>query len=212
MHLDSLWAQQVLCFSVVLAVAAVNLLGLDCVTTTQAIAFVLFLTPCLIFTFCGLHIIEPSKLVVSDGHIDWALLFSWAVWLYSGVSSLGSMAGEVDNPRRTCARASEQVCPLACNQLDPCAGSHHRFSRGAGVQPTRLLSAIPAAPTTHAHAHLTAPHAHDAHLAATHTPRHRDAHLAAAHAPSHRDAHLAATHTPPPSTPPMLPPSLPTTS
>jgi amino acid transporter len=39
--------------------------------------------------------------VVSEGDVDWTLLVSWTLWLYCGFFSLGTLAGELENPRRT---------------------------------------------------------------------------------------------------------------
>ena len=74
--------QRCLSLGVVVSIACVNLVGLDCVTATQSIAFVLSLAPCLIFAGVGLPIISvPTLLVRRGAAIDWALLLSWAVWL-----------------------------------------------------------------------------------------------------------------------------------
>ena len=116
------FAQQGLGLAVVGAIAIVNLIGLDCVTATQAVAFVLSLLPCLLFSGFGLHIISPTTILSSSGPIDWALLLSWAVWLYSGFSSLGSMAGEVENPRRTYPLVVLLLLPLvSCLNILPFA-------------------------------------------------------------------------------------------
>lgn len=94
--------QQVVCFGTVAAVAIMNLLGLGCVTASQSACFVLSLLPCLAFIAIGLPRVDPAAVVATGGvPTDWALLLSWALWLYSGFSSLGSMAGEVERPNRT---------------------------------------------------------------------------------------------------------------
>ena len=43
---------------------------------------------------------------------DTALLFSWVMWLYSGFSWLGNLAGEVERPRRTYLAALAILLPL----------------------------------------------------------------------------------------------------
>ena len=46
------------------------------------------------------------------GGCEQELLLSWAVWLYSGFSSLGSMAGEVRTPQLTYPLAVALLLPL----------------------------------------------------------------------------------------------------
>ena len=36
-----------------------------------------------------------------EGDADWTLLVSWILWLYCGFFSLGTLAGELENPRST---------------------------------------------------------------------------------------------------------------
>ena len=95
------FAERGVCLGFVVVGCALNLGGLRCVTASQSVAMAVSLTPCLIFAAAGLPRIHVDALAVTAGESDWALLISWAVWLYSGFSSLGSMAGEVENPRRT---------------------------------------------------------------------------------------------------------------
>ena len=42
-----------------------------------------------------------SRCWVDQGEVDWSLLVSWILWLYCGFFSLGTMAGELEDPRRT---------------------------------------------------------------------------------------------------------------
>ena len=100
------------CIGVIALVCAVNLLGLECVTTTQAVAFAGALLPCVLFSASGLSRIHVAPLTVTTGDVDLALLISWAVWLYSGFSSLGAMAGEVHNPQRTYPTVVALLVPL----------------------------------------------------------------------------------------------------
>ena len=83
---------------IVVLVAATNCAGLDWVTASQSVVFVLSLAPSLIFIALGLGSLEPGAITATSGDTDWALLTSWAIWLYSGFTSLGTMAGEVDRP------------------------------------------------------------------------------------------------------------------
>ena len=89
------WGTQAVSLGVVCTACAMNLVGIDFVSTSQTIIFAVSLTPCLIFTALGLSKIDASAMLSGEGVTDWALVLSWTLWLYSGFSSLGTMAGEV---------------------------------------------------------------------------------------------------------------------
>lgn len=98
--------------TIVACICVINLTGIDLVTVTQAIAFALSLIPCLLFSGIGLEAIRFDHLINGGGSINYALLLSWAIWLYSGFSSLGAMAGEVEQPRRTYPAVVALLLPL----------------------------------------------------------------------------------------------------
>jgi amino acid transporter len=107
------FAEQAIVFTFVVGVALMNLLGLDLVVRSQAVAFVVSLMPCLLFIFMGLPALRFEVILSLNGPpADWALLASWALWLYSGFASLGSMAGEIDRPRRTYPAVISLLLPL----------------------------------------------------------------------------------------------------
>ena len=148
------FAERGVCLGFVVVGCALNLGGLRCVTASQSVAMAVSLTPCLIFAAAGLPRIHVDALAVTAGESDWALLISWAVWLYSGFSSLGSMAGEVENPRRTYPLVVLLLLPLvACLNLIPFAialsidpdASHYRagyFATLAGRLAGQWLEAL----------------------------------------------------------------------
>ena len=109
---ESELVEQVVCLGVIVCACAVNLFGLDCVAATQSVAFVASLVPCLLFAMIGLPRVDLAPLADTDGAIDFALLVSWTVWLYSGFSSLGTMAGEVANPQLTYPAVVAILLPL----------------------------------------------------------------------------------------------------
>jgi len=111
LHLEA-WTERLLCFALVLGVAAVSLSGIDWVGRTQAVLFLLTLSPCIIFIAVGLPRVKPSVWVSTEGDIDLALLLSWVMWLYSGFSWLGNLAGEVRAPQRTYLQAIGVLLPL----------------------------------------------------------------------------------------------------
>lgn len=96
----------------VLFVGGMNLLGLDAVAASQAVAFAVAIFPCLAFTALGLPHLRPAPLLSLSGPTDGALLLSWSLWLYSGFSSLASLAGEVAQPRRTYPTVLAILLPL----------------------------------------------------------------------------------------------------
>jgi amino acid transporter len=99
---DYSWiTDHIIVLAFVLFVGGVNLCGLNVVAASQAVAFVVAVFPCLAFTVLGLPRLRPTPLRSISGPTDGALLLSWSLWLYSGFSSLGSVAGEVAKPRRT---------------------------------------------------------------------------------------------------------------
>jgi len=91
--------EQAICAAMVVCVAVTNCMGLDWVTASQSVVFFLSLFPSLLFIAIGLGRVQLDVLASLEGEYDWALLISWALWLYSGFSSLGSMAGEVQSPK-----------------------------------------------------------------------------------------------------------------
>ena len=116
--------------SVVLLVNAINLLGTDVMVKFNTLLAIVSLTPTLIFVTLGLPKLEPTRMLQpqasltlpyshtshssmeyitglcsfqfdNQGEIDWSLLVSWTLWLYCGFFSLGTLAGELERPRRT---------------------------------------------------------------------------------------------------------------
>ena len=74
-------AQQAIRWSLVAAIALLNLLGVEWITASQGIIFAISITPCLLYIVIGLPHLEPTNLTGSTGPIDAALLISWTVWL-----------------------------------------------------------------------------------------------------------------------------------
>ena len=49
----------------------------------------------------GLPSTSVERCLVAEGEVDWTLLLSWILWLYCGFFSLGTLAGELKEPRKT---------------------------------------------------------------------------------------------------------------
>ena len=76
--------EQAICAAMVVCVAVTNCMGLDWVTASQSAVFFLSLFPSLLFIAIGLGRVQLDVLASLEGEYDWALLISWALWLYSG--------------------------------------------------------------------------------------------------------------------------------
>ena len=87
--------------AIVLGVTLINLNGTDMMVKFNTLLAIISLVPTLIFTVLGLPNTTVERCMVSEGEVDWTLLVSWTLWLYCGFFSLGTLAGELENPRRT---------------------------------------------------------------------------------------------------------------
>ncbi|KAJ1639745.1 amino acid permease-domain-containing protein [Pavlovales sp. CCMP2436] len=95
------------------AVTAINLGGLEALTRFQGAIFVLTLLPCLIFIGSGIGELNYEAFTSTDNTaVDVPLMLSWVIWLYSGFSSLGTIAGECDKPHVTYVRTIAILFPL----------------------------------------------------------------------------------------------------
>jgi len=94
-------SQGLLAVAIVVLVTAINLLGTDVMVKFNTLLALVSLAPTLVFVFIGLPELEPRRCLVSEGELDSSLLVSWILWLYCGFFSLGTLAGELDSPRRT---------------------------------------------------------------------------------------------------------------
>ena len=90
-----------LALAIVLGVTAINLAGTDVMVKFNTLLAIISLTPTLIFTVMGLPSVSVERCLATEGEIDWTLLVSWVLWLYCGFFSLGTLAGELEDPRRT---------------------------------------------------------------------------------------------------------------
>jgi amino acid transporter len=82
-------------------------------TRFQGLIFVFTLSPCLIFIGFGLPKLNPEAFTQTDNApVNYALMLSWVIWLYSGFSSLGTIAGECDQPHVTYTRTIAILFPL----------------------------------------------------------------------------------------------------
>ena len=87
--------------AIVIGVTLINLAGTDVMVKFNTLLAIVSLAPTLVFMFLGLPSVSLSKCLVAEGDADWTLLVSWILWLYCGFFSLGTLAGELENPRST---------------------------------------------------------------------------------------------------------------
>jgi amino acid transporter len=90
-----------LALAIVVGVTIINLLGTDVMVKFNTLLAIVSLAPTLVFMFLGMPTVSVERCLVSQGDVDWTLLVSWILWLYCGFFSLGTLAGELENPRRT---------------------------------------------------------------------------------------------------------------
>lgn len=94
-------ARGLLATAIVVAVTVINLLGTDVMVKFNTLLAILSLAPTLAFTVLGLPSTSVERCLVAEGEVDWTLLLSWILWLYCGFFSLGTLAGELKEPRKT---------------------------------------------------------------------------------------------------------------
>jgi len=82
-------------------VTGINLLGTDMMVKFNTLLAVVSLAPTVLFVAIGMPRLEPERTLVAHGELDSSLLVSWILWLYCGFFSLGTLAGELEQPRRT---------------------------------------------------------------------------------------------------------------
>jgi len=133
-------AERAMCLLMVAVLTLCGLRGVEWIERAQGALFVATLLPCVLLVVAGLPSLRPSAWLDAGGYggggggyggdggavgggggggdegeeeaVDWPLLLSWVLWLYSGFSSLGSLAGEVAAPQRTYPRAICVLFPL----------------------------------------------------------------------------------------------------
>lgn len=83
-------------------VTLINMNGMDAMVRFSTVLTVVSLAPTIAFTVLGLPKLRLEPLVQTQGtEFDWSLCVSWVLWLYCGFFSLGSLAGDLIEPRRT---------------------------------------------------------------------------------------------------------------
>jgi len=94
-------ARRILSMMIIFFVMIINLLGTDVMVKFSSVLALISLLPTVFFTLYGLPQISTTACLSSEGEVDWSLLVSWVLWLYCGFFSLGTLAGDLDRPRRT---------------------------------------------------------------------------------------------------------------
>eukprot|EP01104_Vermistella_antarctica_P007930 TRINITY_DN1967_c1_g1_i3.p1 TRINITY_DN1967_c1_g1~~TRINITY_DN1967_c1_g1_i3.p1 ORF type:complete len:517 (+),score=23.83 TRINITY_DN1967_c1_g1_i3:310-1860(+) len=89
--------------SMIIAITVVNIIGIDGVFWTSCVMCVIVTGPFFVELFIELPRLNPQDWVgvPAIDTIDWGLYLSTLLWSFTGWDSMGTMAGEVDNPGRT---------------------------------------------------------------------------------------------------------------
>lgn len=87
---------------IVVSVLCIKLVGTDVLVKFNSLLAFCSLVPTAIFLFYGVDYIAPSEWPAAEmkSGINWSLLFAWQLWLNCGFFGLGSLAGEVENPKK----------------------------------------------------------------------------------------------------------------
>jgi len=93
--------RSLMAIAVVVFVTSLKLLGTNVIVKLSGIAAFFCTMPFVLFIGFGSPRLEPKKWIEADGEIKWPLFLSFVLWMYSGFINLGSLAGEVKNPKRT---------------------------------------------------------------------------------------------------------------
>eukprot|EP00053_Salpingoeca_punica_P004470 m.49290 g.49290 ORF g.49290 m.49290 type:complete len:618 (+) comp12808_c0_seq1:140-1993(+) len=99
---------------IVLLVFGIKMLGTDWLMRFSTVVAACSLLPIAIYVLAGLRKLEPAQWVVTEHPlpIDWALMLSWQLWLYSGFMGLGTLAAELENPRRSMLLVIAMLIPI----------------------------------------------------------------------------------------------------
>jgi len=90
---------------IIALVTLVKLGGTDYIVKASVLFFVLSIAPTIVFTVYGSKEMKPKTWM--DTNVDeppgfeQALLISWVTWLFCGFNSLGALAGEIKDPKKT---------------------------------------------------------------------------------------------------------------
>eukprot|EP01004_Peranema_trichophorum_P003019 NODE_2035_length_1709_cov_38.592055_g1740_i0.p1 GENE.NODE_2035_length_1709_cov_38.592055_g1740_i0~~NODE_2035_length_1709_cov_38.592055_g1740_i0.p1 ORF type:complete len:468 (-),score=64.00 NODE_2035_length_1709_cov_38.592055_g1740_i0:305-1570(-) len=94
--------QKLFATAIVVSLTITKLIGLEFIVRFSVILAICSLIPAILYCVKGTTYLDSDSWVVDNGAgVDWALLCSWSLWLYSGFLSLGTLAGQVKNPRHT---------------------------------------------------------------------------------------------------------------
>jgi amino acid transporter len=99
----------------IIFVTVVKLLGMDILVRFNFLIALMSMLPCLIFVLYGANRMNPDDWVsmeTSEEGIDWALLLSWEIWLYSGFFGIGALTAEIENAHKTIIKVVIVLLPM----------------------------------------------------------------------------------------------------
>lgn len=99
-------AENLIAMLIIILVTCIKLAGSNVLVAFSTLLMVLSLIPCALYICWGFTVQMPSRWTSTtffnaDAEVDFSLLISWLLWLYSGFVSVGTVAGEVQRPTRT---------------------------------------------------------------------------------------------------------------
>ncbi|KAL8201120.1 hypothetical protein R6Q57_012459 [Mikania cordata] len=97
------WVVAVLALTV--ALTYMNFRGLTIVGWVAVLLGIFSLVPFIIMGFISIPKIEPTRWLVVDLHVDWNLYLNTLFWNLNFWDSISTLAGEVDNPKKTLPKA-----------------------------------------------------------------------------------------------------------
>jgi len=97
---------------IIVSITMVKLTGTKAVVRLSSVISAVSFVPTVIYMLVGIPKLETKELVERTGEVDWPLLLSWMLWLYSGFFSMGSLAGQVRDPQKTYVKVTGVLIPF----------------------------------------------------------------------------------------------------
>lgn len=84
----------------VVTITAVKFRGIRETTVMSAVFMVIATLPVVVYVALGMRGLKLQTITATTGENNWGLLMNWMMWTFAGFWSIGSIAGQVDQPQR----------------------------------------------------------------------------------------------------------------